>query len=135
MSDNILDGLGAALRIQRVLDRIGRLHEVVDVDAGPLAEQPPEDAWQVEEERLDKEKDGNPLVVAEILPDGTRLAGNRVFRQVIGIRHPAHLVRILHVQRTHKTFSINDRMENATGNYRVYINNCKTKTGFNFFSL
>jgi len=33
MSDHVLDGLVAALRVQRVLDRVGRLDEVVHVDA------------------------------------------------------------------------------------------------------
>jgi len=96
MPDHVLDGLVAALRVQRVLDRVCRLDEVVDVDSRPLAEEPPEDARQVEEKCLDEQKDGNPLVIAEVLLDGAWLTGDRVVWQVIRIRHPTHLVCILH---------------------------------------
>jgi len=80
VADHVLDGLVAPLRVQRVLDRVGRLDEVVHVDARPLDEQAPEDARQVEEERLDEEEDGKPLVVAEVLLDGARLPGHRAVR-------------------------------------------------------
>jgi len=43
MPDHVLDCLVAALRIQRVLDRVSCLDEVVDVDARPLAEHLPDD--------------------------------------------------------------------------------------------
>ena len=101
VSDHVLDGLVAPLRVQRVLDRVGRLDEIVDVDAGPLAEQTPEDARQIEEKRLDEKENGNPLIIAEVLLDGTWLAGNRVIWQVVGVRHPAYLVCILHISHTH----------------------------------
>ena len=52
MADHVLDGLLAPLRVQRVLDRLGRLDEVVDVDARPVVEQAPEQARHVEQQRL-----------------------------------------------------------------------------------
>ena len=85
VSDHVLDRLITALRVQRVLDRVGRLDQVVYIDAGPFAEHLPEQTGQVEEKRLDQQEHGNPLVVAEILLDSTRLTGNRVIRQVVRV--------------------------------------------------
>ena len=52
---------------------------------------------------LYEEEDGDPLVVAEVLLDGARVAGDRTVRQVVRVRHPAHLVRVLHTTRTQPT--------------------------------
>ena len=52
MSDHVLDGLLASLRVQRVLDRLSRLDEVVDVDTGTVVEQSPEQARHVKQQRL-----------------------------------------------------------------------------------
>jgi len=91
MADHVLDGLVAALRIQSVLDRVGRLYEVVDVDAGPLAKHLPDDRRQIEEKGLYQQHDRHPLIVAEMLLDGAFLAGDYPLRQVVGVRNPAYL--------------------------------------------
>ena len=52
---------------------------------------------------LYEEEDGDPLVVAEVLLDGARVAGDRAVRQVVRVRHPAHLVRVLHTTSTQPT--------------------------------
>ena len=44
MADHVLDRLVASFRIQRVLDRLGRLDEVVHVDTGSVAAYAPHDA-------------------------------------------------------------------------------------------
>ena len=66
MADHVLDRLVASFRIKGVLDRLGSFHEVVDVDSGSVAAYAPDDAGKVEEKRLDKENDGDPLVVADV---------------------------------------------------------------------
>ena len=66
VADHVLDRLVAAFRVQRVLDRLGRFHEVVDVDAGSVAAYPPDDAGKVEQEGHDEENDRDPLVVADV---------------------------------------------------------------------
>ena len=91
MPDHVFNGLVAALRVQRVLDRVGRLHEVVNVDAGTFAEHLPDDRRQVEQESLDQQHDRHPLVVTQVLLDGTLLAGDYPFRQVVGVGNPADL--------------------------------------------
>ena len=48
VADHVLDGLFAAFRVQRVLDRLGRLDEIVDVDARTVVQQSPEQARYVE---------------------------------------------------------------------------------------
>ena len=92
MPDHVLDRLVSALRVQRVLDRLGRLHEIVHVDTGPIAEDAPEQARDVEEEGLDQQHDGDPLVVADVLLASARNARYRVVGHVVGVRDPAHLV-------------------------------------------
>jgi len=54
VANHVLDRLLTPLRVECVLDRLGRLDEVVDVDARPVVEHAPEEARQVEEERLEK---------------------------------------------------------------------------------
>jgi len=48
MADHVLDGLLASFRVQRVLDRLGCLDKVVDVDAGTVVQQSPEQTRNVE---------------------------------------------------------------------------------------
>jgi len=50
--DHVLDRLLAALWVQRVLDGLGRLHHVVDVDAGAIVEQAPEQTRYMEQQCL-----------------------------------------------------------------------------------
>jgi len=88
----VLDGLLASLGVQRVLYSVGSLDEVVDVDAGPLAEHPPDEARSVEEERLDQQHHRHPLVVTDVVLDGARLQPYwRTLRYVVRIRYPAYL--------------------------------------------
>jgi len=65
--------------LERVLDGrpIRSLGEVIDVDAGALAEDAPEEARSVEKERLDQEHHRYPLVVADVVLDGARLKPDR----------------------------------------------------------
>lgn len=95
VSDHVLDRLVPALRIESVLDRVRRFDEVVDVDSRTFAEDPPDEAGQIEEEGLNEKKDGNPLVVTDVLLHRTHLSWNDGFWKVVGVRHPTQLVRVL----------------------------------------
>jgi len=74
MSNHVANGLLASLRVQCVLDRLGRLDQVVDVDAGTVAEDPPEHTRQPEQKRLRQQNDRHPLIVADVTLDDTYLA-------------------------------------------------------------
>ena len=90
---NLLDGLFSSFRIEGVLDSVRSLDEIVDVDAGAFAEDAPDDARHVEEERLDEQHHRNPLIVADVVLDGARLQPDRgIFgRNVVRVGYPAHL--------------------------------------------
>ena len=92
VTDHVLDRLVASFRIQRVLDRLGRLDEVVHVDSGSVAEDAPEQARDVEQERLDEQHHRHPLVVADVTLQCSRHPGQACLRQVVRVRHPADLV-------------------------------------------
>ena len=62
VADHVLDGLLAALRVQRVLDRLGRFDEVVDVDARAIVEQAPEQTRHVEQQRLARDRHARSLL-------------------------------------------------------------------------
>ena len=52
MSNHVANRLLSSLWVQSVLDRLGRLDEVVDVDAGTVAEDAPEHARHTKQQRL-----------------------------------------------------------------------------------
>lgn len=92
MSNHVPDRLLAAFRVERVLDGLGGLDEVVDVDAGPVAEHAPEHARHTEQQRLYQQHDRHPLVVADMTLDDTGLSRyRRLVGQVVRTRYPAHL--------------------------------------------
>jgi len=92
MSDHITDRLLASLRIQRVLDRLRRFHEVVDVDAGTVAEDAPEHARHSKQQRLREQYYGYPLVVADVTLNDTWMTRyGFLVRQVIRSGYPAYL--------------------------------------------
>jgi len=52
MSNHVFDRLFSSLRVQSVLDRLGSLDEIVDVDAGTVIQQSPKQTRQVKQQRL-----------------------------------------------------------------------------------
>jgi len=52
MPNHVANRLLSSFRVQRVLDRLGRLDEVVDVDTGTIAEEAPEHARHTKQQRL-----------------------------------------------------------------------------------
>lgn len=48
MSDHVLDGLLTSLGVERVLDRLGSVDQVVDVDTRPVVQRAPEQTWNME---------------------------------------------------------------------------------------
>jgi len=92
MSNHVADRLLASLRVQCVLDGLCRLDEVVDVDAGTIAEDAPEHARHAKQQRLREEHDRHPLIVADMSLNDARLTGNcLLIRQVIRTGNPAYL--------------------------------------------
>jgi len=73
MSNHVANRLFASLRVQRVLDRLGRLDEVVDVDAGTVAEDTPEHTRHAKQKGLCEKYDRHPLIVADVTLDDTVL--------------------------------------------------------------
>ena len=97
MTDHVLDRLITPLRVQGILDRLRRLHQVVHVDPWAITEHPPQKARQVEQEGLKKKHDGNPLVVTQVLLQGTRLTSYGMLWQVVGVWDPAYFVGVFFV--------------------------------------
>ena len=77
VSYHVTNRLLASLRIQRVLDRLRRFHEVVDVDARTVAEHSPEHARHAKQQRLCEQYDRYPLVVADVALNDTWLTRYR----------------------------------------------------------
>ena len=73
MPDHVLDRLVPPLRVEGVLDRLGGFDEIVDVNSRPFAEDPPHEAGYVEHERLHEKQQWYPLVVPDVLLEGSRL--------------------------------------------------------------
>jgi len=100
VADHVANGLLASLRVERVLDGLGCLDEVVDVDAGAVAEDTPEDARDAEEHRLREQYDRHPLIVADVTLHHAHLARyRRLVGQVVRARYPAHLADTPHNHR------------------------------------
>ena len=78
MANHVLDGLVPPLWIQGILDGFCCLYEVVDVDTWSVTKDSPEEAWQVEQEGLDKQYNRNPLVVSYVLLNDARLSCHAV---------------------------------------------------------
>ena len=95
MPDHVLDSFVASFRVQRVLDRFGGFDEVVDVDAGAIRADAPNHAGHVVEQRLHQQHHRHPLVVADSSSRRALLPGQRVGFEVVGVREPAVLVRVL----------------------------------------
>ena len=92
MSDHVANGLLASLRVQRVLDRLCGLNEVVDVDAGSVAEDAPERGRHAKQQRLREKHDRYPLIVADMSLNDARLTGDCLLvGQVIRTGDPAYL--------------------------------------------
>jgi len=95
VSDHVADCLLASFRVQRVLDRLGRLDEIVDVDAGTIAEDAPEHARHAKQQSLCQQYHRHPLIVADVTLNDTWLTRyGFLVGQVVRTRYPAHLQQV-----------------------------------------
>ena len=85
MPHGVLQRLVATFRIQCLLDRLRRLHQVLDVNTGPVAEDAPQQTGQVEQEGLYEQHDRDPLVVPDVALEilGLLRARDGGLRQVV----------------------------------------------------
>ena len=87
------------LALLRVAERQRRLDDVVQADARTSVQRAPDDARSEEEESLHDQHHVHPLVVADLTAVRRRLRLRDVLveRQVVGVRHPADLARVVGV--------------------------------------
>ena len=98
VAHHVLDGAHSDLG-RLVLGVAGQGHDAVHVDAGVAVEQAPDDARQVEHERLDQQHDRHPLVVGQLvlLAGLDVLRNDELYRVVVRVRDPADVVRVVHM--------------------------------------